>query len=118
MRDVVGGTLANPFGPDPFPGFGTPDLILQPDREAKISATGDDEYQCFLLPAGQSADRWITAIDFHPGNATVVHSASFEIDRNAKSQMLDLTGQTVGSCGAAAETDLEARRDGRLRRFT
>jgi hypothetical protein len=25
--EEVGGTLANPFGPDPFPAFGTPDLV-------------------------------------------------------------------------------------------
>lgn len=25
--EEVGGTLANPFGPDPFPNFGTPDLV-------------------------------------------------------------------------------------------
>jgi len=26
-EEEVGGTLANPFGPDPFPNFGTPDLV-------------------------------------------------------------------------------------------
>jgi len=83
--------------------LGQPDLVLRPDREAKIATTGDDEYQCFVLPTGQSENRWIRAIDFHPGNPTAVHSASFEIDRTTKSQMLDLTGQTLGSCGTQAE---------------
>ena len=84
--------------------LGPPDLVLQPEREIKITATGDDENQCVVLSTGQNSDRWLKAIDFHPGNDSVVHSASFEIDRSTKSQMLELTGQTLGSCGSPAES--------------
>ncbi|HEY8460517.1 MAG TPA: hypothetical protein VIM99_09070 [Blastocatellia bacterium] len=56
--------------------LGAPDLILQPDKETKIEAGGDDETRCFILPTNQKEDRWISAIDFQPGAGTVVHSAS------------------------------------------
>jgi hypothetical protein len=56
--------------------LGAPDLILQPDRETKIEAQGDDETRCFVLPTNLKEDRWINAIDFQPGAGAVVHSAS------------------------------------------
>jgi hypothetical protein len=40
--EEVGGTLANPFGPDPFPGFGTPDL-LQPTIPNPFTNSGAEQ---------------------------------------------------------------------------
>ncbi len=56
--------------------LGKPDLILQPDKEIKIAAEGDDETHCFVLRTNLKADRWINAIDFQPGAGAVVHSAN------------------------------------------
>jgi hypothetical protein len=56
--------------------LGQPDLILQPDKEVKIAAEGDDETRCFVLPTNLKEDRWINAIDFQPGAGAVVHSAN------------------------------------------
>jgi hypothetical protein len=56
--------------------LGKPDLILQPDKEIRIAPEGDDETRCFVLPTDLKEDRWIDAIDFHPGAGAVVHSAS------------------------------------------
>jgi hypothetical protein len=40
--EEVGGTLANPFGPDPFPNFGTPDLV-QPTIPNPFLAGGAEQ---------------------------------------------------------------------------
>jgi hypothetical protein len=56
--------------------LGKPDLILQPDREIKIAAEGDDETHCFVLPTNLKEERFVNAIDFQPGAGAVVHSAS------------------------------------------
>ncbi|MGE0128750.1 MAG: hypothetical protein AB7U82_11780 [Blastocatellales bacterium] len=56
--------------------LGKPDLILQPDKEIKIAAEGDDETRCLFLPTNQKEDRWISAVDFQPGAGAVVHSAN------------------------------------------
>jgi hypothetical protein len=61
--------------------LGQPDLVLQPGVEAHIAAEGADEDRCFVLPTKLKEDRWISAVDFRPGNGAVVHSASFFLER-------------------------------------
>ncbi len=78
--------------------LGQPDLILQPEREVRISSEGKDEYRCLTLPTNLGEDRWLTAVDFHPGNGAAVHSASFAIDQTAKSQLL-ASDQHAVDCG-------------------
>jgi hypothetical protein len=38
-----------------------------------IPAEGPDLYQCFVIPAPSSRDRWVRALDIRPGNSRVVH---------------------------------------------
>lgn len=64
--------------------LGLPDLILQPETETKVAAEGDNQNRCFVLTTGLKADRRVRAIDFQPGNGSIVHSASFFIDSSAK----------------------------------
>jgi hypothetical protein len=56
--------------------LGKPDLILQPDQDAKIAPEGADETRCFVLPTNLKEDQWINAIDFQPGAGAVVYGAS------------------------------------------
>jgi hypothetical protein len=64
--------------------IGQPDLILQPEQEIKIDSGSEDVTRCFLLPTGLSANRWINAVEFRPGNGVVVYSASMYIDRGKR----------------------------------
>lgn len=77
--------------------LGKPDLILQPDREIKIAAEGDDEIHCFAPPTNLKEDRWINAIDFQPGAGAVVHSASLFVASNTR-------GPSGGKAPAKAHT--------------
>jgi hypothetical protein len=81
--------------------LGQPDLVLQPEGETKITAEGDDEYRCFVLPTKLNEDRWVTAVDFHPGNSTVVHCASLSIDRTSQSRMLDVAPSGSVECATS-----------------
>jgi mono/diheme cytochrome c family protein len=65
--------------------LGQPDLILEPTKgieigEVNISSRKGDEYRCVALPTKLKEARWVTAVDFHPGNGAAVHCASFGID--------------------------------------
>ena len=68
---------------------GQPDLILAPQRDVNISAGTGDEYRCLTLPTNLKEDRWVTAVDFHPGNGAAVHCASFGIERSKARETSD-----------------------------
>lgn len=77
--------------------LGQPDAILQPQTETKIAAEGDDETKCVVLPTRLKEDRWISAIDFQPGNATVVDRASFRIETNKTRGVCSDNVETIGN---------------------
>ena len=52
--------------------LGKPDLVLKPESESDIAADAD-EFRTFGLSPSLKEDRWLTAIDLKPGNASVVH---------------------------------------------
>ena len=54
--------------------LGNPDLVLKPEGELKIPADAD-EFRTFVLAPNLKDDRWLSAIDLHPGNGAVVHCA-------------------------------------------
>lgn len=55
--------------------LGKPDLVLKLESEADIAADADG-FRTFALSPSLKEDRWLTAIDLKPGNASVVHSAT------------------------------------------
>ncbi len=80
--------------------LGAPDLVLQ-SEEVKLSAENDEETRCFILPTNLKEARSLSAIDFQPGNGTVLHSASFHrLNRlykaSGKSSCGVITGETLG----------------------
>lgn len=81
--------------------LGAPDVVLQSD-EVKLSAEADEETRCFVLPTNLKEARSLSAIDFQPGNGTIVHSASFHrrsakpIPPNVKMSACGMAGETLG----------------------
>jgi hypothetical protein len=59
-----------------------PDLVLQMPKPFPVPVDGPDLYRCFVIPLGLSADRYVDAIEFRPGNSKVVHHALFFVDRS------------------------------------
>ena len=60
--------------------LGTPDLILEPAEDFSIPASGPDTYRCFVIPTNLVRDAYISAIDFRPRAAAVVHHINAFID--------------------------------------
>lgn len=79
--------------------LGEPDLILQMPQEFAVAAAGDDLHQHFVIPTGLKRDRMVEAIEFRPGNATVVHHAGFYLDVSGEARKLDEADPDVGYAG-------------------
>jgi mono/diheme cytochrome c family protein len=78
--------------PPQFPqgwSLGKPDLILEPAKAYALAAEGGDVYRCFVVPGGQTEDRYIAAIEVRPGNAKVVHHVIAYLDGTGKAKALE-----------------------------
>jgi hypothetical protein len=68
--------------------MGQPDMVLSYPESYTPPATGD-MYRCFPLPTNLTSDRYVSAIDIHPGDRASVHHVIAYIDTNNGSQALD-----------------------------
>ena len=69
--------------------LGEPDLILTMPEPYNVAATGDDDFRVFVLKTNFPEDRWIRAVDFHPGNRSVVHHIIAGVDPSGRGRELD-----------------------------
>jgi mono/diheme cytochrome c family protein len=69
-------------------GLGTPDLVLS-SAEAFTPPAGVDTYRCFTLPTNTTSEKWIRAVDTHPGDRQTVHHVLTFIDTTGESVRLD-----------------------------
>ena len=53
--------------------IGTPDAVFTMTEDFKVPAEGTIPYQYIRVPTGLTEDKWIQAIEFRPGNRSVVH---------------------------------------------
>ncbi len=85
--------------------LGQPDLVLQ-SPEAKIAAESEGENEvettCVVLPTNLQGAKWLTAMDFQPGNGAAVQSASLHlfsnkpIPPNVRMSLCGRIGETLG----------------------
>jgi Ca2+-binding EF-hand superfamily protein len=68
--------------------LGTPDLVLQPVAPYNLAADGDDVYRCFVIPTHEGKDKYLSAIDIHPGNSRVVHHVIAYLDTTGRAEEL------------------------------
>lgn len=69
--------------------LGEPDLIITPERGYHLGADGDDVYRNFVVKTNVSEDRWVRAVEVHPGNRAIVHHVINYIDANGVSDRLE-----------------------------
>ncbi len=50
-----------------------PDLVISMERDLQLPASGEIPYLRFLVKVPLTADRWVSACQARPGNASVVH---------------------------------------------
>jgi hypothetical protein len=80
-----------PSPPEFASGFraGKPDAVFTIREAFPIPADGEDIVQCFVVPLGFEADRYVRRVEFQPGNARIVHHALFFLDRGGAARRLD-----------------------------
>ena len=89
------------LAPDPpvFPSgsqLGVPDLTLTMSEPYTVPGDDSDHYICFVLPTNLLNDQNVTAIEFRPGNATVVHHAFIYITDDSAAVYKDLETPEYG----------------------
>ena len=79
--------------------LGVPDLVVTMPTPYDVAASGADVFRSFVLPIPTTRPRYVSAIDFRPGNARVVHHASMGVDRTRSSRLLDERDPEPGYTG-------------------
>jgi hypothetical protein len=69
--------------------LGKPDVVLTPDEDMHIGASGKDHFRCFVLPTNLTEDKFVTAVEVRPGNPRVVHHALLFVDTHGKARELE-----------------------------
>lgn len=69
--------------------LGRPDLIVKPDESFTLQAQPADVFRIFAIPVRVARRTYVRGIEFHPGNARVVHHANIRIDRTPATRQLD-----------------------------
>ncbi len=69
--------------------LGEPDLVVKMPAPFKVNAEGRDQFRMFVIPLDLPEDKYVTALDFRPGNHKVVHHALFFLDGLRQGRELD-----------------------------
>ncbi|MDE0201120.1 MAG: redoxin domain-containing protein [Rhodospirillaceae bacterium] len=76
--------------------LGEPDLVLRMAEPFRVPADGDDIYRYFVIPAGFAEDKVVTALEFSPGDAKVVHHANYLMDYSGAARAEDAKDDEPG----------------------
>lgn len=69
--------------------LGEPDLVLEMPEPFTVPADGRDIYRCFVMPIPISESKTVAAVEFRPGNRSVVHHALLFLDANGVARKKD-----------------------------
>jgi cytochrome c-type biogenesis protein CcmH/NrfG len=83
--------------------LGTPDLIVSPPPYT-LPAEGTDLFRVFVIPLPTNSVRFVRGLEFHPGNARVVHHANIRIDPTGLSRKYDDADPAPGYEGLIARS--------------
>jgi hypothetical protein len=76
--------------------LGEPDLVLTMVDDFEVYASGRDIIRQFVIPTGLTQDKWVTAVEFRPGNPRVAHHAIFFTDSTGRARQLDAEDEQPG----------------------
>ncbi|HEX6883380.1 MAG TPA: hypothetical protein VF530_08360 [Planctomycetota bacterium] len=96
------GDLARaPAPPAPAPEWqlGPPDLLLVLEPAVRVPAEGRDVYRNFVLPVALAEPRWVRALEFDPGDRTLVHHAAIGLDSSGGARARDARDAEPGFPG-------------------
>ncbi len=84
--------------------LGTPDLVVTLPANYTLPAEPSDVFRIFAVPVAVNRRRYVTGIEFDPGNARVVHHANIRIDTTDGSRRLDEADPLAGYDGLLARS--------------
>lgn len=96
------GDLSQAPKPPTFPTgsqLGTPDLVLEMQETWQVQGNNKDVYRYFVLPTNLPADKFISAIEFRPGNTKVVHHVLYYLDTSGTARLKDSADPLPGYSG-------------------
>lgn len=76
--------------------LGKPDLLLTMEEPFDVPASGDDIYRYFVIKDAIPKDMMIVALDFKPGDASVVHHCNFFLDYEQRAREMDAKDNEPG----------------------
>jgi thiol-disulfide isomerase/thioredoxin len=97
------GTASDKPLSQPFPEgwvLGKPDMIIRMPEAYKLAASGPDLLRNFVIPLDLTQDKYVTAIQFKPGNRKVVHHAICFLDTSGQGRKLDAAEDGAGYSSA------------------
>jgi mono/diheme cytochrome c family protein len=69
--------------------LGEPDLIVKMPKAYTVKAEGRDEFRSFVIPIKLPEDKYVTAVQYRPGNPKIVHHALLFLDNSGKAAEMD-----------------------------
>src|SRR5262249_1139159 len=69
--------------------LGDPDAVISMPETYKVGAEGRDEYRCFVIPTNFDSDKYVSALEFHPGNRAIVHHVIAYLNLNGQARNVD-----------------------------
>jgi len=78
--------------------LGKPDLVVGLSQPFDVPAGPNDVYRCFVIPVNQPEDRYLSAYEFRPDNARVVHHAIVVEDSYGAAQRLEGSSSSGYEC--------------------
>ena len=90
--------------------LGQPDLVIEMPEPYEVPAEGDDIYRYFVVPSRLAQDRHIVAIDFRPGDPTVVHHCIAYLDRTGVAARIDALSEEPGFSVFGEQADSNGER--------
>jgi mono/diheme cytochrome c family protein len=79
--------------------LGKPDLVVTMPKGFALPASGPDIYRNFVVPLNLTEDKWVRAVEFHPGTRAVVHHCLFAYDSTSTLRAKDGTDGKPGFGG-------------------
>jgi len=97
-----GAPQGDPKDAPPPPSFsdqwmlGKPDAVLKAEGGFELKAKGRDEYRCYVIQNPFDEDKWITGVEYHPGNLRAVHHIIGYLDLSGLSEKKDAADPLPG----------------------
>ena len=69
--------------------LGSPDHVLEMAETYTVPGRASDVYRCFVIPTKFAEDRWVTKVEYAPGDRKLVHHVLSYVDTTSAAEALD-----------------------------